>query len=514
MADEGVGASKGLVDRFLNTIEVVGNKLPDPAVLFFGLMALIWALSWPLSTMDFGAVHPVSGEPILVTNQVDGESIAHLLSTMVDTFVNFAPLGVVLVAMLGIGVAEQTGLIRAGLRMVLSRTPQTLLTPILVLVGVASHYAVDAGYVLVIPIGGVIFYAAGRHPLAGIMAAFAGVAGGFSANFWVPSALDPLLQGFTQSAARLLDPSAEVSILCNNVFTAVSTVLVVVASWFITDRIVEPRLRTTEIDGDPDEMPSMEEVTPAERRGVVAALAALAICVAALIAWLWPEGSALRREGRIVDFQAPIMQSIVPLIFVLALIPSVVFGYVSGSVKSHKDIVNGMSRTMSTMGYYLVLAFFCSLFIWMFGQSNLGMLLAIKGAELLKALALPGPVTIVGVIFLVGLVNLVVGSASAKWGLISPVIVPMLMQIGISPDLTQAAYRVGDSATNIITPLNPYFPLVVVFCTRYVTKTGIGTVVSLMLPYAAVLFVLWSLLLVGFWALDLPLGSLSSYTYP
>jgi aminobenzoyl-glutamate transport protein len=400
------------------------------------------------------------------------------------------------------------------LRTVLARTPRLLLTPILVLVGVASHYAVDAGYVLVIPIGGVIFYAAGRHPLAGIMAAFAGVAGGFSANFWVPSALDPLLQGFTQSAGRLLDPAVEVSILCNNVFTAVSTVLVVLVAWFVTDRIVEPRLRGTEIDGDPAEMPSMEDVTPAERRGLVAALVALGICTAVLVAWLLPEDSALRKDGRIVDFEAPIMQSIVPLIFLLSIVPSIVFGYVSGSVTSHKDIVNGMSRTMGTMGYYLVLAFFCSLFIWMFGQSNLGMLLAIKGAGLLEAMALPGPVTIVGVIMLVGLVNLVVGSASAKWGLISPVIVPMLMQIGISPDLTQAAYRVGDSATNIITPLNPYFPLVVVFCTRYVTRTGIGTVVSLMLPYAVALFVLWSLLLVLFWTFGLPLGSLSSYTYP
>jgi aminobenzoyl-glutamate transport protein len=483
-------------------------------VLFFGLMSLIWLLSWPLSAVDFGAVHPVSGEPIQVVNQVRGEAVAHMLSTMVNTFVTFAPLGVVLVAMLGIGVAEEVGLIRAGLRTVLARTPRMLLTPILVLVGIASHYAVDAGYVLVIPIGGVIFYAAGRHPLAGIMAAFAGVSGGFTANFWVPSALDPLLQGFTQSAAQLIDSEAQVSILCNNIFTAVSTILVVLVCWYITDRIVEPRLAGTKVDGNPDEMPSMDEVTPAERKGLFAALAVLAVCVVGLIAWLWPESSALRRDGEIVDFKAPIMQSIVPLIFILAIVPSMVFGYVSGSVKSHKDIIQGMSKTMNTMGYYLVLAFFCSLFIWMFGQSNLGMLLAIKGAEGLKALSLPGPVTIVGVIILVGFVNMLVGSASAKWGLISPVIVPMLMQIGIAPDLTQAAYRVGDSATNIITPLNPYFPLVVVFCGRYVSKTGIGTVMSLMLPYALALLVLWPILLVVFWVVGIPLGSLSTYTYP
>ena len=514
MTNEVAKPSGGVVNRVLGTVETVGNKLPDPAVLFFGLMVLIWLLSWPLSTMDFGAVHPVSGDAIVVANQVRGDAIANLLSTMVSTFVNFAPLGVVLVAMLGIGVAEETGLIRAALRMMLAKTPRLLLTPILIAVGIASHYAVDAGYVLVIPIGGVIFYAAGRHPLAGIMAAFAGVAGGFSANFWVPSALDPLLQGFTQSAAQLIDPSAQVSILCNNIFTAFSTILVVLVCWFITDRIIEPRLANTEVDGNPDEMPSMDEVTPAERRGLFAALGVLALCVVGLVAWLWPESSALRLDGEIVNFHAPIMKSIVPLILILSVVPSIVFGYVSGSVKTSKDIINGMSRTMNSMGYYLVLAFFCSLFIWMFGQSNLGMLLAIKGADLLKALSLPGPVTIVGVVLLVGVVNLFVGSASAKWGLISPVIVPMLMQIGISPDLTQAAYRVGDSATNIITPLNPYFPLVVVFCARYVTKTGIGTVMSLMLPYSLALFMLWSALLVAFWVLGIPLGSLSTYTYP
>jgi aminobenzoyl-glutamate transport protein len=208
------------------------------------------------------------------------------------------------------------------------------------------------------------------------------------------------------------------------------------------------------------------------------------------------------------------MKSIVPLIFLFFLIPGVVHGYVSGSVKTHRDIIKGMSKSMETMGYYIVLAFFCSLFIWMFGQSNLGILLAIKGAAALKAMNLPGPVTIFGVVLLVGAVNLLVGSASAKWGLIAPVMVPMLMQLGISPDLTQAAYRVGDSSTNIITPLMPYFPLVVVFCQRYVKKTGIGTVVSIMLPYSAVLLLVWSALLVLFWSLGIPLGSQSSYAYP
>ena len=245
-----------------------------------------------------------------------------------------------------------------------------------------------------------------------------------------------------------------------------------------------------------------------------AALIALALGVVVLIAWAWPTDSALRSQGQLTLFQAPLMRSIVPLIFLFFLIPAVVHGYVSGTVRSHRDIIQGMSKSMETMGYYIVLAFFCSLFIWMFGQSNIGILLAVKGAAALKGMDLPGPVTIFGIILLVGAVNLLVGSASAKWGLIAPVVVPMLMQLGISPDLTQAAYRVGDSLTNIITPLMPYFPLVVVFCQRYMKKTGIGTVVSIMLPYSIVLLLVWSVLLVLFWVMGLPLGSQSSYVYP
>ena len=336
----------------------------------------------------------------------------------------------------------------------------------------------------------------------------------FSANFFLPSGLDPLLQGFTYSAAKLLDEDIQVSILNNKILTAASTCLIVLLGWLVTDRFVEPRVRHHEIDGDPEQMPKLEEVTPAETRGMIAAFLSVVVGIFVVVWWAYPEDSALRFEGKLTeDFRAPLMKSIVPLIFLFALVPAIVHGYVSGSVKSHRDIIKGMSKSMETMGYYIVLAFFCSLFIWMFKQTNLGMLLAVKGAGFLKALGLPGGVTIFGIVLLVGGVNLLVGSASAKWGLIAPVVVPMLMQLGISPDLAQAAYRVGDSSTNIITPLMPYFPLVVVFCQRYVKKTGIGTVVSIMLPYSVMLLIAWSMLLVIFWGFDIPLGTQSSYTY-
>lgn len=502
-------------EGLLNAIEKAGNRLPDPALLFLILAVAVGLLSWPLSFMDFDALHPVTGEAVKARNQLTGPALALFLSSMVTTFVTFPPLGVVLVALLGVGVAEHTGFISAALRSLLSVIQKRLLTPMVILVGVASSYAVDAGYVLVTPLGGVVFYAAGRHPLAGIAAAFAGVSGGYSANFVIPGALEPLLQGFTQSAARLLDPEVNVSILCNNIFTGASSLLVLAIAWPLTDRLIEPRLaRVAAIDGDPQTMPQFEPVTALERRGLKAGLTAAAAGAALFTLWLLPADSALRLDGRLTDFQAPIMKSIVPLIFLLFVIPGVVHGYVAGTVKSHRDIIEGMTQAMNSMAYYLVLSFFCAQFIWLFGESNLGVLLSIKGADFLRALALPGPLTLCGVILMVGLVNLFIGSASAKWGLIAPVLVPMLMQLGISPDLAQAAFRVGDSATNIITPLMPYFPLVVVFCRRYTRGAGIGTVVSMMLPYSLIMLAGWSLLLALFWILQIPLGLASTYTYP
>ncbi|MCA1798468.1 MAG: AbgT family transporter [Xanthomonadaceae bacterium] len=513
------GTAKRWLDRALNSIEVVGNKLPDPAALFLILLVVVWLLSWWMSGMSFAEIDPRTGNPIEVQNQLAGASMATFLSRMVSIFVNFAPLGVVLVALLGVGVAEHTGLINAGLRWMLGFTSKALLTPMVVAVGIISHTAVDAGYVLVIPIGAVIFYAAGRHPLAGIAAAFAGVSGGFSANF-VPSAIDPLLQSFTQEAGRIINPELLVNPLVNYYFTAMSSVLIIGLGWYLTDKIVEPRLRrNTPVDGDMRDMPTMEPLAADEKRGLMWAGGAVALGLGLLFASLWPETSPMRAaDGQLSSFQAPIMQSIVPLIFLLFLIPGVVYGYVAKTIKGHRDVIEGMSKSMSTMGYYIVMAFFAAQFIYAFGNSNLGALLALKGAGLLTGddgqLLFPPQVTIVGIILLTGFVNLFVGSASAKWALLAPIFVPMLMLLEIHPGLTQAAYRVGDSTTNIITPLMPYFPLVVVFCRKYVKGTGIGTLVSMMLPYSVVFITVWTVFLLLYWALGIPLGLQASYTYP
>ena len=571
----------GFVDRALGLIETVGNKLPDPAALFLILLFVVWILSAVLSTMTFAEIDPRSGKALIINNQMTGAAIATFLSNMVTTFTSFHPLGVVLVALLGVGVAEHTGFINAALKALLNVTSPRLLTPMLIFVAIISHTAADAGYVLVIPLGGVIFYAAGRHPLAGIAAAFAGVSGGFSANF-IPSSLDPLLSGLTQSGAQILDASRLVNPLSNWYFTAASCLVIVAVGWYLTDRVIEPRLKKVEVDGDPDEMPKMETIGQKEKKGLIAGLATLLIGVGILAAVSVPESSPMRSPAgfRITDQSiervkaagvpadvvaktapilgqdlfgktaatnalktrlgdadaakyseifiqnaepvapqltasaAPLMQSIVSLIFLLFILPGIVYGYVAGTVKSHRDIIKGMSKSMSTMGYYIVLAFFASLFIAAFGQSNIGALIALKGANGLQALALPPQITIIGIILLTALVNLLIGSASAKWALLAPIFVPMLMQLGMSPELSQAAYRIGDSTTNILTPLMPYFPLVVVFAQRYVKNTGIGTLVSLMLPYSIAFLVTWVIFLLIYWALGIPLGLQAPYTYP
>jgi len=502
-----------LSQRSLAAVERIGNRLPDPAVLFIALLFIVWIVSWIFSYVEFDVIDPRNGETLQVVNQLSGPAVTTFFSSMVKNFAHFHPIGVVLVAMLGIGVAEHTGFINTALRAMMNVTARWLLTPMVILVGIVSHTAADAGYVLVIPLGGVIFYAAGRHPLAGIAAAFAGVSGGFSANF-IPSAIDPMLQGISQSAAQIIDPQIELNPLNNFFFTAASSLVIILLGWLITDRVVEPRLAAEQLDGDLEDLPTMAALTSSERSGLRIALWAMLIGIGLLIASAWPESSAWRgASGSLTERGAPLMASIVPLIFVLFLLPGVVYGVIAGTVHSAKDIIDGMTKAMHNMAYYLVIMFFIAQFLFAFSQSNMGVLLALKGAELLKNLGLPAALTITGVIVLTGLLNLFVGSASAKWALLAPILVPMLMELGISPDLTQAAYRVGDSTTNIITPLMPYFPLVVVYCQRYVKNAGIGTVTALMLPYSVTFIICWTVFLLAYWGLGLPLGLQSSYSY-
>lgn len=556
----------------LGWIEWAGNKLPDPAMLFVWALLITWALSALLSRFQFSDIDPRTGtkdieaaapitlpkantdtplklrrehlallapapfsafpssvpwqpvqlgfrkeakKAIQVHNQLTGVALTRFLTSLVKTFTDFPPLGLVLVALLGVGVAEHTGFVNALLKGMLAFTPKALLTPMLVIVGIMSHSAGDTGYVLVIPLGGVIFAAAGRHPVAGIAAAFAAVSGGFSANFLI-SGLDPLLQGFTQAAAQIIDPTRTVNPLCNYNFMALSSILITVIAWVITDRVVEPRLlQTAPVDGDPKDLPKMDALKPEEKRGLLAGIGSLLALFIILLLASWPATSPLRsKDGQMFEHDSPLMLAIVPLIFLMFLVPGIFYGFTAGTAKSHRDIVKGMSKSMGTMGYYLVLAFCAAQFTYAFRESNLGALVALKGAALLQWLHLPAAFTILGIILITTLVNLLIGSASAKWALLGPIFVPMLMTLGLSPELTQAAFRIGDSSTNIITPLMPYFPLVVVFAQRYVKNTGVGTMIAQMLPYSLSFLAAWTAFLMFYWlVLGWPLGVNAPYTY-
>ncbi len=506
------GSTQAGRNKFLDRLEYVGNKLPDPAVIFLIALAITWVASVVLAPVQFTEIDPRSSKPIQVVNMLTGQSFASFLAKMVKTFTDFPPLGVVLVAMLGVGVAEHTGFITTGLKYLLRITPRMLLTPMLVLVAIISHSAADTGYVLVIPLGGILFAAAGRHPVAGIAAAFAGVSGGFSETF-LPSSLDPLLQGFTQAAAKIIDPARNVNPLCNWYFMSASSLLIVSAAWFLTDRVIEPRLRALPVDGDGKSDQTLDAMSARERNGFLAGLGTMGV-LGLLLAWVAaPADSPWRApDGALTSHGSPLMESIVPLIALFFFFPGIVHGYIAGTVKTHRDVIQGMGKSMSGLGYYLVMAFFAAQFTFVFRESNIGALIALKGGNMLKALSMPGAVTVIGIILLTTTINLLIGSASAKWALLAPIFVPMLMQVNLSPELTQAAFRVGDSSTNIITPLLPYFPLIVVYCQKHSKGTGIGTLMSTMLPYSISFLILWTTMLMIWWGLNLPLGLQSSYT--
>lgn len=500
--------------RFLDWVERTGNRLPDPALHFVFALLIAWALSALLSGVSFAEIDPRTGQPIVIHNQLTGLALVTFLTKIVTTFAGFPPLGVVLVMVLGVGVAEHSGFFAAGLQRLLDFTPRSLLSPALATVSILGHTIADAAIVALVPLGGALFYAAGRHPLAGIMLAFAGTTGAFAMNL-LPTGLDPLLQGFTQSAAQILDPARTVNPLSNMWFMMVLSVPAILVSWWITDKVVEPRLGRVPVDGDPEGLPKVQPVTARQQRALWIAVGATLALASLLVAAVLPLNSPFRTpDGGLTGSQSPLMQAIVPLMLVFILMPGLVYGYAAGTFQSHKDVIKGMTKAMSSMGYYLVLVFFAALFIYSFSVSNLGALLALKGGAFLKSLNLAPMVTILGIIGLTGFINLVVGSASAKWAMLAPVFVPMLMTAGISPELTQLAFRLGDGPSNIVTPLLPYFPLVIAFCIRYVKNTGLGTAISLMMPYTLAYYLLSLVSLAIYWGLGLPLGIEGGYTYP
>ncbi len=498
----------GWGQRALDRIERWGNRLPEPATLFLILIALVLGISWLASVANVWAEHPGTGERIEAVNLLERDGIQRIFTEMVDNFAQFPPLGLVLVAMLGLGVAERSGLIEALLRGIIAWTPKKWATGAVVLAGLLSSIAADAGYVVLIPLGAVLFHGMGRHPLAGLAAAFAGVSAGFSANL-VLTSLDPLLVGFTGPAAALIDETYEVDPAANWFLMAALVPVFTLTGVFVTERIITPRLGA--YSGETDAGATDTRLTSEEKRGLRGAAIAVAVCLAALLWMTLPANAIFRDEAGQL---APLLDSLVPLMLILFFIPGLVYGRLTGSITSEKQAVAMTSETMSGMGGYIVLAFVAAQFVAYFEWSQLGSILAIQGAAFLDGLGVRGIPLLLGFILVSAFINLFVGSASAKWAIMAPVFVPMFMLMGYSPELTQAAYRVGDSFTNIITPILPYFPLIIVSARRYAPNAGIGTVISMMTPYSVGFGLAGATVLLVWVLFGLPLGPGAPLHYP
>ena len=500
----------GLLPRSLAMVERAGNALPHPATLFL-LMALgVIVVSGVASRAGLSAVHPGTGETVEVVSLLSVAGLHRILEEMVVNFTGFAPLGTVFVAMLGIGIAESSGLIGAVLRLLVLSAPKRLLTFVVVFAGVLSNTASEVGYVLLVPLAGTLFLAVRRHPLAGVAAAFAGVSGGYSANLLLGT-IDPLLAGLSQEAARIVDPTYVVNPACNYYFMFVSTALITVAGTLVTEKLVEPRLGPY---SGPEKAGEMSGLSPEERRGLRFAAAAGFALTALLLAGTVPAGGFLRDAATGGLLHSPFLNGIVALIFLGAVVLGIAYGVGARTISSDGDVVKGMGRAIETLGVYTVLVFFAAQFVAYFGWTNLGLITAVKGAEVLGTLDLGVIPLMMAFVLMSGVINLVMGSASAKWAIMAPVFIPMFMLLGTSPELVQVAYRIGDSASNIVSPMMSYFALIVAFFERYDPKAGIGTVIATMLPYTVVFLIGWMVMLWMWLALGLPVGPGAPLVYP
>lgn len=500
---------KGFVQRALDGVERVGNKLPHPVFVFIILGIIIVLIAELLARMGVQMTYYDAKENVDKTigavSMLNGAGLRHVFNTATANFTGFAPLGTVLVTMLGVGVAENSGLIGTALRKLMAKVPNSLLTAVVVFAGIISNIASDAGYVVVIPLGAIMFAGARRHPIAGLAAAFAGVSGGFSANL-IFGPTDALLGGITNAALASVGETYEVAITGNWYFIIASTFLLTILGTIITEKVVEPHLGKFEGDYSKHEG---EKITPIENKGLrnagIALLLTLVVTFLMVNPWFGPMNE-LNPETNQMTLQPFLNKGIIFLVLLLFAIPGYFYGRTVKTINNSNELVGTMTEAMKSMAGFIVLAFFAAQIISYFSYTNLGLMIATGGANFLKATNINGIPLLFGFILLSSFINLFIGSASAKWAILAPIFVPMFMGIGLSPEMTQMAYRVADSSTNIISPLMNYFAMILVFMQRYDKKSGIGTLISVMLPYSIAFLIGWSIVLFIWYTLRIPLG--------
>jgi len=487
--------------KILGGVEKVGNALPHPAALFgiFGLLTLLLSLIGYY--LQWEGVNPSNGETIRIVNLLSKEGLHKILLEMVSSYTGFAPLGIVMVAMLGIGIAESSGLISASIKLLLIKAPKNSVTFLIVFTGILSNMASDLGYILIIPIAGVIFHSLGRHPIAGMAAAFAGVSGGFSANIFIGT-IDPLLAGLSTEAAQIVNPDYYVLPTANYYFMVVSTLFIAFTGTLVTRYFVEPRL------GKYTGGVKKEEITnllPKEKKALVWTAIVLFAFIIIISLGLIPDHGVLRSADNSI-LHSPVIKGFIAVLFIVTAVCGIVYGYISDSFKKHEDVISGMNDSFKGLVAFLVLVFFASQFVAWFKWSNLGIMVAVKGAFFLQTADLGLIPIVILFIIISGIINMFMGSASAKWAIMGPVFIPMFMLLGYSPELSQAVYRIGDSVTNLISPMMSFFALIIVYFEKYDSKSGIGTLISTMLPYSIAFFFVWTFLIIVWIWIGLPLG--------
>ncbi|MEG2788172.1 MAG: AbgT family transporter [Romboutsia sp.] len=492
-------------NRILNKIEVVGNKLPDPVTIFLGLCILVLIASNIIASKGVSVLHPGTNETVAVVNLLSKEQLQLILTNVVSNFQGFAPLGLVLVVMIGAGMCDKVGLMESAIKSCASKISGKSVTLVIMILGMLANLASDAGTILLPPLAAIAFLGVGRHPLIGLFAGYAAVTLGFSANIMI-SVVDVLIASFTIPAAQMMDQNYAGNATMNLYFMMASTVVLAILGTIITEKFIAPRFgeytgnATLDVNSD---------LTKEQKKGLKLAGLSLLVCIG-IIALLSIGGTnsflADSETGDLLSNNAPFMKGMVPIMALLFFIPGIVYGKVTGVIKSDKDIVSLMGQSMSDMGSYIILAFAASQFLKLFELSNLGIVLSVSGAEFLKNTEISGVALIIGFIILSCIINLFIGSASAKWAIMAPIFVPMFMMLGYSPALTQMAYRIGDGITNPISPLFAYFPVILAFAKKYDKDAGMGTIMSNMIPYSISFLVVWSILLALFMIFGLPLG--------
>ena len=502
-------SKKNWVLKALDVVERVGNGLPHPTTVFIIFTLILIAVSYITAKMGVkvsyetydSATKSLITKETAVVNLLSPDSIRFMYTSVINNFTSFIALGTVFTIIMGVGVADGSGFMAAVLKKIVAVTPRRAVTATVIFLGIMSNVASSTGYVMLVPLGAILFMSFGRHPIAGLAATFAGVSGGWSANLLIGTN-DPVFAGMSTEAARMINPNYTVLPTGNWYFMVASTFLITFVGTLVTEKIIEPRLG----EYIPEEKIAVDDISLDEKRGMKFALISLVVFFIIVGMLVVPENALLRNPTTGELLRSPFMSGIVFLMSMFFMIPGIFYGIGARTIKSDKDIINLMVKSINNLSGFMVLIFFAAQFVVFFNYSNLGIILSVKGANFLQETGFVGVPLIFAFIVMTAIINIFIAVDSAKWAIMAPIFVPMFMRIGFSPELTRAAYRVGDSCTNVIAPLMPFFPLVVAFAQKYDKKSGMGTMISLMLPYSIAFLIGWIILLIIWFVFNIPLG--------